>query len=1004
MSVSSSSPREAPAAGRRGWPWLRAWLLEPVAAVQEAGRRRQALILAGLALVLALSAGVSIFATPRDATAVAARVALTLVAGLSLAAYGLARTRYFTLGAWLLTLSFVAAAFVDVWFGSVSPSGALFSFIPLALVVGAAFLSPWALIALTAVATAGSVSLLGRVADPVEASRVIGALGVNATLGVLLAIGGAVQRAVERDRRAVLVQTNAELQALRASLEIRVEARTHDLAEAQTRTQLLLREVNETARIARLASFDLDLVQQTVSLSDNFFELLGTRAEVHGRALPVTVAVERFIHPQDGAGLLAEIQRQVAEGQAEFETQARFRHAGGEFRFMTLHFRVDRAPDGSAARARGAIQDITERQRVAEELLRFRYSLDRSTDAVFMTDTQGVIQYVNTAFEKTYGYSAAEAIGQTPRLLKSGLLGAEQYQYFWQTLFNKQVVAGEIINRTKDGRLIPVEGANTPILNTAGEIIGFMALHRDITERKRAEAALAKRAAELEITTQLATSIARIADPDVMLQTVVDEVKASFQLYHAHLYLLNEAGDQLVLRAGAGAAGRQMVAQHRTIAFDHPHSLVARAARTRAGVVANDVRLEPDFLPHPLLPLTRSELAVPLVVADDLLGVLDVQAEAVEHFTPEDVRIQTILAAQIAVALENAQSRRRSEQALRELDALTRRLTREGWSEYLTQKGDPHLGYIFADDTVRPLLAGGDPTDAALTRPILMRGEPVGRLVAAGAPAADQAELAVILDAVADGLSTHIDNLRLSEQTRQALAQTETLYAISSQVSNAVSLEAVLQALLQPAIHAEALFGQLIVFDFEAPGRLIAVAVAAEWRRSGPAPSGLGGRRPAAGFPLAPLTTARLMLVENAAVDPRLKPDARGYLEALGARAAAVLPLHAGGRPLGLVLIGWEEPRAFAEAEARLYEALAAQAAVVVNNRLLFEQTRQRADREAIINAISQKIQGTTSVPGALETAIHELGTALKARRATVTLNLAAEAPAGEPAPAGGER
>ncbi len=110
-----------------------------------------------------------------------------------------------------------------------------------------------------------------------------------------------------------------------------------------------------------------------------------------------------------------------------------------------------------------------------------------------------------------------------------------------------------------------------------------------------------------------------------MLQTVVDLTKQSFDLYHAHIYLLDDSGDTLVLTKGAGQVGRKMVAAGRQIPMDAEQSLVAHAARSRQGVIVNDVRLDPEFLPNPLLPETRSEMAVPMIAGDRLLGVLDIQ-------------------------------------------------------------------------------------------------------------------------------------------------------------------------------------------------------------------------------------------------------------------------------------------------------------------------------------------------------------------------------------------
>jgi GAF domain-containing protein len=165
-----------------------------------------------------------------------------------------------------------------------------------------------------------------------------------------------------------------------------------------------------------------------------------------------------------------------------------------------------------------------------------------------------------------------------------------------------------------------------------------------------------KIAADMNVVANVGIAISTITETGHLLQEVVELSKASFNLYHAHIYLLNEAGDSLELTAGAGEVGRQMVAEKRSIPFASEKSLVARAARSREGVVVNDVTVALDFLPNPLLPDTRSEMAVPMIAADKVIGVLDVQSEIANRFTEVDVSIQTTLASQVAVALQNARS------------------------------------------------------------------------------------------------------------------------------------------------------------------------------------------------------------------------------------------------------------------------------------------------------------------------------------------------------------
>jgi GAF domain-containing protein/HAMP domain-containing protein len=165
-----------------------------------------------------------------------------------------------------------------------------------------------------------------------------------------------------------------------------------------------------------------------------------------------------------------------------------------------------------------------------------------------------------------------------------------------------------------------------------------------------------KIAADMGVVANVGIATSTITDVTLLLQEVVDLSKKSFKLYHAHIYLLNETGDALELTSGAGEVGRQMVSEKRSIPLDSEQSLVARAARTREGVVVNDVTAAPDFLPNPLLPDTRAEMAVPMLVAGKVIGVLDVQSEIANRFTDVDVSIQSTLASQVAVALQNARS------------------------------------------------------------------------------------------------------------------------------------------------------------------------------------------------------------------------------------------------------------------------------------------------------------------------------------------------------------
>lgn len=230
-------------------------------------------------------------------------------------------------------------------------------------------------------------------------------------------------------------------------------------------------------------------------------------------------------------------------------------------------------------------------------------------------------------------------------------------------------VRGETIGRLAVASLrdIPPEAAEL-----AAAIAERASIH---LETLRLSSELQKRAAELQTVAHVGTTVSTVLNPDELLQSVVDLTKERFGLYHAHIYLVDDSWHTLLLAAGAGEIGRLMVEDGWNIPLDHPTSLVASAARNHQSVIANDVYRDRDsaFLSHRLLAETRSEMAVPMIAGDKLLGVFDVQADVVGRFTEEDANIYTTLAAQVAVALQNARlyvQQSATVAQLRELDRL----------------------------------------------------------------------------------------------------------------------------------------------------------------------------------------------------------------------------------------------------------------------------------------------------------------------------------------------
>lgn len=131
------------------------------------------------------------------------------------------------------------------------------------------------------------------------------------------------------------------------------------------------------------------------------------------------------------------------------------------------------------------IRNITERKRAAAEHKRLMAAIEQVGEVIVMTDAQGIIQFVNPAFERTTGYSREEAAGQNPRILKSGEQDELFYRNLWDAISNGKTWAGRMVNKRKDGTLYTEEATISPVRDTSGRIVNYVAVKRDITEHLR---------------------------------------------------------------------------------------------------------------------------------------------------------------------------------------------------------------------------------------------------------------------------------------------------------------------------------------------------------------------------------------------------------------------------------------------------------------------------------------------------------------------------------------
>lgn len=151
--------------------------------------------------------------------------------------------------------------------------------------------------------------------------------------------------------------------------------------------------------------------------------------------------------------------------------------------------------------------DVTQVRNAQENMKRLATAIDQTTETVVITDLDGVIQYCNPTFEKVTGYSKAEAIGQNPKMLKSGKHEPDFYSAMWDTITHGNVWSGHLINKRKDGTFYEEDATISPIRDSSGKLSGFVAVKRDVTQQRQLEDQL-RQAQKLESIGRLAGGVA----------------------------------------------------------------------------------------------------------------------------------------------------------------------------------------------------------------------------------------------------------------------------------------------------------------------------------------------------------------------------------------------------------------------------------------------------------------------------------------------------------------
>lgn len=359
--------------------------------------------------------------------------------------------------------------------------------------------------------------------------------------------------------------------------------------------------------------------------------------------------------PQGTLQDLKALLNQITSDSPVITSESQFMTHDGEILWLQWRDRAIFDNDGQVMEYQGVGRDITERVRVEAALKeseeKFRTLADKSPNMIFINQG-GRIVYANEACSEMMGYTRDEFYHPEFNFLT--LVDPAQEDeirgYF------KQHIAGEDIPPytstliTKDGQRLNAIHA-TRLMQYAGEpaILGIVT---DVTERKRAEEALARRASEMAVLNEIGGRIASVLDLENVLKLTVNLIFEHFDYPHVGLFLLDHDSGELILKTRAGRYQGLPEGQH-TLKLGQ--GIVGWVAKSGKTLVSGNVAEEPRYVNlYPDQVHTKSEMSLPITVGTRVVGVLDIQSEQAEAFEDHDLLVMRTLVDQVAAAIENA--------------------------------------------------------------------------------------------------------------------------------------------------------------------------------------------------------------------------------------------------------------------------------------------------------------------------------------------------------------
>jgi len=330
------------------------------------------------------------------------------------------------------------------------------------------------------------------------------------------------------------------------------------------------------------------------------------------------------------------------------------------------------------------------------------------------------------------------------------------------------------------------------------------------TDLEKSSQKLERRAGQFEAVAQLARTITSIQDLDILLPRITQLVSELFGFYHAGLFLLDESRQFAVLSAANSEGGQRMLERRHSLEVGKS-GIVGFVTATGNPRIALDAGADAVFFDNPDLPETRSEMALPLHVGNQIVGALDVQSTEPNAFSEDDVEVLSILADEVSIAIENARLHEESQRLLADAQSAFTDFTREAWQNL--SKSSEVIGYKLSGSTIRSLDKPIESDGSTLAIPIKLRDQIIGT-VNINLP--ENKELdpdeADITQAMIDRVGAAVETAALLEETRRRALKEQAIGEITSKIGSSINMRNVLQTAVEEL--GRALPGSEVIIQF----------------------------------------------------------------------------------------------------------------------------------------------------------------------------------------------